>query len=94
MQVMSKAIVHEGQSLLDKAVETTGSIENTFEMAFLNKISDVTEDVKIGTELIVSKVTNRIVANYFNESNRPATAVRNLGLSDTNKINYGFPTQF
>jgi LysM repeat protein len=92
MQVMSKAMVHAGQSFFDNVVETTGSVENAFEMAILNGIS-ITDDIKVGTELKISKITNNAVANFFNETNRPATALAQV-FTDVKKLNYSFPTQY
>jgi hypothetical protein len=71
---MSKNIVYQGQSFLDKVLETTGSIENAFEMALLNGLS-ITEDVAIGVNLKSSEVNKPNTASFFNEFNKPATAL-------------------
>jgi hypothetical protein len=71
---MNDKIVYQGQSFLDKVLETTGSIENAFEMALLNGVS-VTEDIGIGQELKVSPVTNKVIVDLFGEFNKPATMV-------------------
>jgi hypothetical protein len=71
---MSNAKVYQGQSFLDKVLENTGSIENSFAMALLNGIS-VTDDVVIGQELKVTSVTSKSIVSIFNENKRPATAI-------------------
>lgn len=86
---MSNKIIYSGQSFLDKVIELTGSIENAFEMALLNKIM-ITDDVKIGNELQQSKITNRAIVDYFNSNNRPATSISpNQPTED-----YSFPGEF
>ena len=83
---MSNKIIYSGQSFLDKVIELTGSIENAFEMALLNKIM-ITDDVKIGNELQQSKITNRAIVDYFNSNNRPLLEIfsRNLRCLDFEK---------
>ena len=73
---MSDKIIYQGQSFFDKVIETTGNIENAFQMAVLNGIS-LTEDLPIGMELKISEVTNKRIVGLFNEYNRPATAITN-----------------
>ena len=89
---MNNTKTYEGQSFLDKVIETTGSIENAFEMALLNEIS-ISDDLIVGSELKASKVTNKIVAAYFSYNKRPATAIATV-FTETKKINYAFPTQY
>lgn len=72
---MSKKTVYQGQCFLDKVNECTGSVENAFEMAFLNGVS-VTDESNTGQELKVSPVTNNVVVEMFNEFKRPATAMK------------------
>lgn len=69
-------IVYQGQSFIDKVLETTGSSENAFEMALLNGFS-LTDDVVIGQELQSSRVTRKGVVAIFKKDNRPASALRN-----------------
>lgn len=83
---MSKQIVYAGQSLLDKAIECTGSIENLFEFAFANGLN-ITDDLVVGSELRTTEVTDRFVFNYFDENNRPATG----RLTDITDDDYEFP---
>lgn len=67
-------IVFAGQSFLDKVLETTGSIDNALEMSILNGVS-ITDNVIVGEELQVLPISNKVVVSYFNEFNRPATAI-------------------
>jgi hypothetical protein len=85
---MSKKIVYSGQSFLDKVLETTGSIENAFEMTLLNEFS-ITDDLAVGTELKISKITNKSIANYFDESNRPASALTTTQLLGLESLGIG-----
>jgi hypothetical protein len=71
---MNNKIVRQGQSFLDKVLETTGSVENAFEMSILNGVS-VTDDVVIGQELKASAVTLKAVVSKFNDKKCPATAI-------------------
>jgi len=72
---MSDKKVYQGQSFLDKVLETTGSIENAFEMAFLNGVS-ITDDIDTGQEVAATVVTNKFIKANFNEKSRPATATK------------------
>lgn len=69
-------IVYQGQNFIDKVLETTGSSENAFEMALLNGFS-LTDNVVIGQELQLSRVTRKGVVSIFKKDNRPASALRN-----------------
>lgn len=70
---MFKTKVYSGQSFLNKVVETTGSVENAFAMALLNKMS-ITDVLTAGQELIFVAVSKKQVANYFKEK-LPATGI-------------------
>lgn len=89
-----KQMVYANQTFLDKVIECTGSIDNAFDMALLNKII-VTDDVVVGTELLINKVSNKVIFNFFTANNRPAT-----GIVAENKqtqpygFPYGFPVRF
>ncbi|MDR0559123.1 MAG: hypothetical protein LBG92_03070 [Prevotellaceae bacterium] len=62
------------QSLLDLAVQTSGSAEAAFELAAKNGIS-VTDDIDAGCELETVAVANAATANYYrNNDIKPATA--------------------
>jgi len=76
MQAMNSTVFN-GQSLLDKAIETTGDIENAFDMAILNGIS-MSQDLPIGIELKVATITNKTIVSFFTDFNRPATAISTL----------------
>lgn len=82
---MSKSVVYQGQNFVDKVLETTGSTENAFEMSILNKVS-LTDNVAIGQELQVSKVTRKGVVGVFNQK-RPASAI--ISISETDEENEG-----
>ncbi|MFV8392740.1 hypothetical protein [Flavobacterium sp. LB2P6] len=71
---MSNAKVYQGQSFLDKVIETTGDIENGFKMSILNGLS-ITNDVVIGQELKTTEVTLKSIVSIFNDKKRPATAI-------------------
>lgn len=71
---MSSAKVYQGQSFLDKVIETTGDIENGFKMSILNGLS-ITDDVVIGQELKTTEVTLKSIVSIFNDNKRPATAI-------------------
>jgi hypothetical protein len=75
MQAMN-SVVYNGQSLLDKAIESTGDVENVFDMAIINNIS-ITQDLQVGTELKIAPITSKATVSFFNEFNRPATAISN-----------------
>ena len=68
---MSK-IVKQGQSLLDKAVQLTGSIQNALDLAILNGKS-VTDQLVVGETISPSKITNKRVVNYYKTIGEPAT---------------------
>lgn len=70
----NNSTTYQGQNFIDKVLETTGNIENVFEMALLNNIS-ITDDLPIGTELKTSKATNLEIVELFGEFNKPATAI-------------------
>lgn len=66
--------IKQGQSFLDVVIETTGDLDNAFEMSLLNGIS-VTDDLQIGQILGATPITNIRVTNTFNENNKPATEI-------------------
>jgi len=75
MPAMSKNIIYQGQSFLDKVLETTGSIESAFAMSLLNGIS-LTDDIEIGDKLKPGSIINQTVVEKFNEFSRSATAMK------------------
>ncbi len=86
---MNSLMVYQGQSVLDKVIEATGNVDNAFEMAYLNGIS-LTDDVFITQVLKTSPVTNKRVVAFFNEYNRPATAITADQLQKINNKGIGF----
>lgn len=91
MQVMIKSVVYSGQSFFDIVIETTGNIDNAVEMALLNKMC-ITDDVIVGSELLISTITNKAVASFFDENNRPATKIISK-INETVEV-FGFPQIF
>ncbi|MBS1535305.1 MAG: hypothetical protein JST78_09525 [Bacteroidetes bacterium] len=89
---MSKDIVYSGQSFIDKVIECTGDIDNAFKMALANGVS-VTDELTVGQSLTTTEITNKSVASYFGEANRPATK-----LIEPSPLMYelpdGFPLSF
>ncbi len=71
------AIVLHNQSLLDFAIQHTGSPQNAFEIAMANDMS-VTEQLTAGTELIVPETVAMDVdiKNYYSsKAIKPATDI-------------------
>jgi len=68
--------VHQGQSLSDKTIEMTGSIENVFALALENNVS-ITDSLAIGTILTYSGAVTKSISFLFNDNNRFATAITN-----------------
>ena len=67
--------VLNNQSLFDIALQATGSIEAVFDIAALNGI-DITDDLPVGIPLIVPKVVNRQIVEYYRVNGIiPATAL-------------------
>lgn len=70
---MVKAL--QNQSLLDIAVQTSGSLEAVIALAAVNGLS-VTDSLEAGMELTEAPAVNRDMAAYYSARNiRPATAV-------------------
>jgi translation initiation factor 2 beta subunit (eIF-2beta)/eIF-5 len=86
---MSNAKVYQGQSFLDKVLETTGSIDNAFAMAILNGMS-ITDDVVVGQELKATGVTLKSVVSIFNDKKRPATAITMEQLQEIESKGIGY----
>ena len=64
------------QSLLDLALQHTGTIESVFEFAEANSLN-ITDDVQAGTPLYLGEglgVRNEILAYYTTKNLQPATA--------------------
>jgi translation initiation factor 2 beta subunit (eIF-2beta)/eIF-5 len=86
---MSNIKVYQGQSFLDKVLETTGSIDNAFAMAILNGMS-ITDDVVVGQELKATGVTLKSVVSIFNDKKRPATAITMEQLQEIESKGIGY----
>ena len=72
---MTVAALHN-QSLLDLALQHTGTIESVFELAKDNALN-ITDDVQAGTPLYLGEglgVRNDILAYYTAKNLQPATA--------------------
>lgn len=67
---MQVIIVSELQNMMDVALQNTGSLEATFDLAVLNNIS-VTEDLAAGSDMFYETVVNKAVVAAFNT--KPAT---------------------
>lgn len=74
---MKTTILHH-QSLLDLAIQHTGSVENTFDLALQNNRS-LTDDLEAGEsiQLIAYGIQqNKDILNYYTAKNiQPATAI-------------------
>lgn len=68
----------EGQSVLDLAVQTAGSVEAAIAMATVNNLS-VSDDIEPAA-LFTTDVQNKSIAGYYtSRSIKPATAVTDKG---------------
>ncbi|TDX86169.1 hypothetical protein [Epilithonimonas xixisoli] len=78
------AIVLHNQSLLDFAIQHTGSAHNAFEIAMANNIS-ITDQLTAGSELVIpDSIVNDVgVKNYYqSKSIQPATDITQNGESE------------
>ena len=72
---MTITVLHN-QSLLDLALQHTGTIESVFEMAEANALN-ITDDVVAGKTLVLpaEMLTNKDILSYYKAKNlQPATA--------------------
>lgn len=67
-------MVKQGQSFLDKVLQSTGSVDDALAMAILNGKS-ITEDLDIGEELECAIVSNKRVVAHFAMNSEPATNI-------------------
>ena len=80
------AIVLHNQSLLDFAIQHTGSAQNAFEIAMANNMS-ITDQLTAGSELVVAgSIVNDVdVKNYYqSKSLQPATDITQYEDSEEN----------
>lgn len=69
-----KATVLQGQSLLDIAVQTCGSVEAAFDLAVANNL-DIDDKLIAGQELDAVSTTDTQIVNYYKNRNiKPATS--------------------
>jgi hypothetical protein len=69
-----KVKVLDGQSLFDIAIQHCGDVQAVYDIALLNNLS-ITDDVELGTELVVPEPFDRDIANYMKQKNiTPKTA--------------------
>lgn len=73
---MNNGIIYQGQSLLDKTLEMTGDVEQSFATALLNGVS-ITESFAIGTAVLLPEIKRKSIVGMFNAKNRPATEFLN-----------------
>jgi len=72
---MANFRLSENQSLLDVAVQTSGTLSAVFELALINGLS-VTDDLMPGQSLELVDESNADVVNYYTARNlTPATAL-------------------
>ena len=70
---MTITVLHN-QSLLDLALQHTGTIESVFEFAEANALN-ITDDVQAGKTLVLPAFTNKDILGYYTAKNlQPATA--------------------
>lgn len=71
-----KTIILHSQSLLDLAIQHTGSVENAFALAVANGLS-LTDELEAGEESGIPKVeANKDILNYYQAKRlQPATAI-------------------
>ena len=70
---MTITVLHN-QSLLDLALQHTGTIESIFELALLNEKS-ITDDMVTGASLLIGEISNKDILSYYTAKNiQPATA--------------------
>lgn len=73
-----KVIILHNQSILDIALQHTGSVENAFALALANGLS-LTDDLAVGNWLMADSQelnANKEILNYYQSKNiQPATAI-------------------
>ena len=75
-QVQSNVLkVISGQTLFDLALQSSGSIEAAFEMAFMNELN-MTDEIVPGLNLKTPAVLNKAISDYYkNREIKPATGM-------------------
>jgi hypothetical protein len=64
----------QGQSFLDIVLQSTGNLEDMFEMAMINDIA-ITDDLEIGETIQITTITNKYIVSQWQEGKEPATAI-------------------
>lgn len=78
-----KTIVKNGQSILDIAIQESGSAESAFDLAMKNELSP-SDVLTIGQELFdVDVAKKEIVRQYSLKEIFPATAITNAQFTET-----------
>jgi hypothetical protein len=86
--------VSENQSLFDFAIQTAGSASAAFDIAFQNNLS-VTDSLKVGQELIVVNVENKVIVDYYeNKRLKPATGLSLKTIADFEAETRFFEVEF
>ena len=88
--MINQATITERQSLLDIALQHSGSMETAFEIALLNELS-LTDDLAAGTQVVLPENDgNKEVENYYAVNDlRPASAITQAEINDTLNIGEG-----
>ncbi len=88
--MINQATITERQSLLDIALQHSGSMEAAFEIALLNELS-LTDDLAAGTQVVLPENDgNKEVENYYAVNDlRPASAITQAEINDTLNIGEG-----
>ena len=81
--MINQATITERQSLLDVALQHSGSLEAAFEIAMLNELS-LTDDLAAGKQLsLPDDPDNSDVANYYAVNDlHPASAITQAEIMD------------
>ncbi|MCZ2393424.1 MAG: hypothetical protein LC105_06190 [Chitinophagales bacterium] len=72
---MKTIVVHNHQSLLDIAIQASGTVETVFELC---GDCSITDDLVAGDLIqydVLSKMENRVLENYLRKGYIPATAL-------------------
>lgn len=87
---MNTAVITSDQSLLDVAIQHSGSLEAAFDIAMQNDIS-LTDDTTPGQIVqLADEPDNADITNYYAVGNlQPATAITTEEINDTLNIGEG-----
>jgi len=83
----SLIIIEPRQTLIDVAIQSTGSVDAVFELAELNDIS-ITDDLVPGSSLIVPGTYKKAIQHYYSSKEiRPATGLNQVAIEILNNTN-------